>query len=102
VRRKTGARPATIDAFESLIEANRRLINMVSAHGPWNDPGPWILLVPLFWIALIGTVLYLLGRSGAFRRGASAEAVLAERYARGEISDDELRRARSVLRERRR
>jgi putative membrane protein len=73
---------------------------MLSAHGPWNDPGPWILIIPLFWIAVIGTVLYLLGRSGVFRRGAAAEAVLAERYARGEITEDELHRARSVLRQR--
>ena len=74
---------------------------MVLAHGPWNgDPGPWILLVPLFWVAVLGTLVYLAGRAGAFRRGASAEAVLAERYARGEITEDEFRAARTVLRER--
>jgi uncharacterized membrane protein len=34
-------------------------------------------------------------------RLASAEAALAERYARGDISEEEFRRAREAIRERR-
>ena len=40
-------------------------------------------------------------RRGGFgpRRGGSAEAVLAKRYARGQITEDDHRRSRAVLRE---
>jgi uncharacterized membrane protein len=43
--------------------------------------------------------LFRRGRWG-YRRGDSPEQVLGERYARGEITEDEYRSRRTVLRER--
>lgn len=59
----------------------------------------------LIWLVVLGTaatLLYLNARRGGWPGGrlASAEAALAERYARGEISEEEFRRARAALRDR--
>jgi putative membrane protein len=57
----------------------------------------------LLFLAFIGFLAYLLVRHLTESRGAqpgrgSAEDVLAERLARGEIDEDEYRRRRDVLR----
>jgi putative membrane protein len=76
---------------------------LVSAAGTWG-PGPWWPLFPILWFALFwGVLIFVAFR---FRRGfgggggASAETVLAERYARGEIGVDEYRERLTVLKER--
>jgi uncharacterized membrane protein len=67
-------------------------------HGHW-----WIALIWAAVLVTVATLAYL----GVRRRGwpggrlASAEAALAERYARGDISEEEFRRAREAIRERR-
>ena len=43
---------------------------------------------------------FLFRRGWYHRQGGSGEAVLGERYARGEITEEEYRRRRAVLRER--
>lgn len=62
------------------------------AHPGWHGDGWWFgPLIPLLWIALIGSTVWLItrrrrsGPSGAER----ARDVLAERYARGELTADE-------------
>jgi putative membrane protein len=70
-------------------------------YGPWHDGGPgwWIVFPILFWVAVLSAVGYLLVRRSPSRMArASAEQVLAERYARGEITEDELRQRRAGLR----
>ena len=78
--------------------------------GPWGPgwdggwSGPWWLLFPLFWILVIGTVIWLVART---RRHESSSAspverateILAARYARGEIDTDEYQRRLDVLRD---
>lgn len=69
-------------------------------HG--GGPGFWWPLIPLLWIGLIGTVIWFVARrSGTHRmgdaaasaagssQGPTARQILAERYARGEISTEE-------------
>jgi putative membrane protein len=67
----------------------------------WHDGGPgwWIVFPIAFWVLVLSTVGYLIYRRspGPVAR-ATAEQVLAERYARGEITEDELRQRRAVLR----
>jgi putative membrane protein len=74
-----------------------------SGHGPWDGSGPgwWLVFPILFWVVVLSVVGYLVYRRspGQSARGA-AERTLAERYARGEISEDELRERRAVLRRR--
>ncbi|MCM2390724.1 SHOCT domain-containing protein [Streptomyces albipurpureus] len=91
------------------------------AYGP--GPGPWILLMPLIWAAVIIGLLTVLRRTGVWRtagrhpgvggrgpwqsrggqprreaRGENSPiAVLGHRFARGEIDEDEYWRRLSVL-----
>lgn len=77
-------------------------MNALTLHAGWHGPGPWIGLA---WLVVVVTVVAFLvfraRRGGGFghRGHGSAEAVLAERYARGEPTEDEYRRSRAVLKE---
>ncbi len=74
----------------------------------WLDHGigPWgyvlmSLNMLVFWgLIVTGIVLLVryLGRSGSAAGPGSAERILAERYARGEIDEQEYRQRLSVLR----
>jgi putative membrane protein len=68
--------------------------------GGWGG-GPWIgVLWLLFWAALVIGAVYLFRRRPPQRDpGESAATALAERYARGEIDEDEYRKRLLVLRE---
>jgi putative membrane protein len=73
------------------------MATILLTHAGWGG-GPWFLIFPILWIALAVTAFVIWrGRSDG-RRTGSAEEVLAERYARGEISADEFRERRDVLR----
>ncbi|WP_315098982.1 SHOCT domain-containing protein [uncultured Cellulomonas sp.] len=79
------------------------LSHPVGYGGGWG-PGPWFLLVPLFWFGLVVLVIALVGRRRRAwagwegrRDAGSARAVLAERYARGEIDETEYRSRLEVL-----
>ena len=70
-------------------------------HGPWHDgdaPGWWPVFpigFGLFWLLVLGGGFYLLSKR---TKGGGAERVLAERYARGEIDEEEYRERLAVLR----
>jgi putative membrane protein len=74
---------------------------MASWAGGWGG-GPWVGIVwLLFWAALVIGALYLFRRRPLNRDpDESATAALAERYARGEIEEEEYRKRLRVLRER--
>jgi putative membrane protein len=82
-------------AAETLAEAGR-----------WAGPGAWWPIFPLLWLLLFGGIAFALFRGrrqwGAPHMRPTAEGVLAERYARGEISDEEYRERLSVLTQTRR
>jgi putative membrane protein len=74
----------------------------IAANGDWG-PGPWWPIFPLFWVLFWGVLIFAVfrfRRGGRWHQGHSAENVLAERYARGEISVEEYRERLSVLKER--
>ena len=62
----------------------------------------WWPVFPLFWVLVWGAVIFMLFRfrGGRGWQGHSAQGVLAERYARGEISVDEYRERLEVLKKR--
>jgi putative membrane protein len=72
---------------------------MLVSSSDWHDHGWFWLwpLVPLLWLLVFLVVLrffFWRGRSGPWAhryRGPDARAILAERYARGEITYDEYR-----------
>jgi putative membrane protein len=76
-------------------------------HGAWQA-GPWDLVWPLFWLlplVLFGLLVVLPWRRRehpGWNRGSAptretAIAILEERFARGEIDDEEYLRRRSTL-----
>ncbi|HZQ65188.1 MAG TPA: SHOCT domain-containing protein [Gaiellaceae bacterium] len=74
------------------------MIALLASSSDWHDHGWFWLwpLVPLFWLLVFFLLARLFFRGG--RRGPwggpprpDAQAILAERYARGEIGLDEYR-----------
>ncbi len=81
--------------------------------GGWGEGWGWggsvvmCVLLVLFWVAVITAVVlavrYLAGGGGPTHSGSPRpEDVLAGRFARGEIGEDEYRRGTTMLREHRR
>ncbi len=71
--------------------------------GRWAGDGDWVWwgpLIPLLWLAFFATIVWFItrrrwprGRTGVER----AKDILAERFARGELSIDEYRERRDQL-----
>ncbi|WP_345048302.1 SHOCT domain-containing protein [Arthrobacter methylotrophus] len=91
-----------------ITEHHPRRRGRPAAHRrrPWTRGGfvfwPFFLLIPLFWILVIGFFI-LFGRQMWRRKHdwaatQGAESVLRERYARGEIDETEYRQRLEVLR----
>jgi putative membrane protein len=65
----------------------------------WGAGGHWFRVFPLLWVALIvGAVVLFVRRGSIHRHTGFGEDVLAERYERGEITEEEYRQRASVLR----
>lgn len=80
------------------------MFSLIANH--WNDHHdhdwfPFFPVIPLFFVGVWVVVIVTLRRrwAGAWPR-RSGESVLAERYARGEIDENEFRQRRDVLRDR--
>jgi putative membrane protein len=71
-------------------------------YGPWTGgPGWWLIFPILFWTLVLSVGGYLIYRRTPRQQARSAaERTLAERYARGEISEEELRQRRNAIRTR--
>ncbi|MCD5347621.1 SHOCT domain-containing protein [Agromyces sp. S2-1-8] len=82
--------------------------------GPWAAGFGWVFfLIPIFWILVIGLIVFLVSRNRRrywaeaqasgygppWARGArTAEQTLAERFAQGDIDETEYRARLEVLR----
>ena len=70
--------------------------------GRWDGPGPWWPVFPILWLIVIAgivTTIVLVGRRNRGLAGRRAgEARLAERFASGEMTEQEYRERLAVLR----
>lgn len=78
------------------------LATEVLAEGANGGPGGWWPIFPILWFLFIGFLIFTVfrfrrGGPPQWARGQSGEGVLAERYARGEINEDEYRERLTVL-----
>ncbi|WP_240606129.1 SHOCT domain-containing protein [Planctomonas deserti] len=91
----------------TLLTTAAEAASPLTYYGPGPGPGGfgWLwLLVPLFWIAFFVLLVAFVGRR--LRRGGAAwqmhgpspEQTLGDRYARGEIDEQEYRSRLEVLR----
>jgi putative membrane protein len=70
---------------------------LASPDGRGDGRGPWFLVFPLFWLIIMLLAAVWPGRRGVpWRQPSIGRSVLAERYARGDISADEYRERLSV------
>ena len=74
----------------------------LATHEHWSGhAGAWWPIFPLFWILFFVFLIFVFKRRGYrhwHHARHSGESVLAERYARGEISEQEYRERLEVLR----
>jgi putative membrane protein len=72
-------------------------------HDDGDGPGAWWPIFPLTWLLIVGaivTTIVILRRRHWARHGIrSGEARLAERYANGEIDEQEYREKLAVLKD---
>jgi putative membrane protein len=87
------------DGKENVMDVTTALTGLVASqteHGWWP-------IWPLLWVAVIGTVVWLLLRrrraaDGPTDESGRAKEILAERFARGEITSEEYRERLDHLR----
>jgi putative membrane protein len=84
-------------ALGTIARVDEREVKEMLAHAAWW-PGFGLLWIVLFWGFAVFFFRRRRGWWGAPR--ASGEAVLGERYARGEITEDEYRERLRVLKDR--
>ena len=69
----------------------------------WDGPGAWWPIFPILWLLVVATIVAVCLRFGrrhrAYAGPRAGEAKLAERFAAGEITEQEYRERRSVLKE---
>jgi putative membrane protein len=69
----------------------------------WDGPGAWWPIFPFLWLLFVVAIFVTCGVFGRRRRSwagpRAGEAKLAERFATGEITEQEYRERRAVLRE---
>jgi putative membrane protein len=60
------------------------------AHSGWHHGGGWWFPFGLLWLVLLAATIWFVARNVRSRE-RSATDILAERYARGELSSEEYR-----------
>ncbi len=100
---KIGANEESVNTMLTSLTTGSALATVPAYMGHWGSGmGGWFIIFPIFWILLIGALIFLGRRSWHRNRHFSlhsgAEQVLRERYARGEIDETEYRARLEVLR----
>lgn len=73
-------------------------ITLFVADATWRHDGGWWFAFGFLWLVLLGVVIWLLVRRPSGPHRSTAVDILAERFARGEISSEEYRERLAELR----
>lgn len=99
----------TVGGALAAVVVGVGLTTTAFAEGPWDrhhrdgHPLAWSIVMGVLVAAAVGLIVYLVARRTSVPRSsapaptASAEAILAERLARGEISPDDYRTLLAAL-----
>jgi putative membrane protein len=91
-----------VSEWEVGMSSSVALIPLLASIGGEDHVGWWIVapFIWLLWVAVIATIVYVVvkRRSRRWNGHDGAKAILAERFARGEISGDEFRERLDALR----
>jgi len=89
-----------MSVFSTLVPDS---VQVLVANDHWDGPGAWWPIFPILWLLVIGgvitTFVVLRRRNQATAGPRAGEARLAERFAAGEITEQEYRERRAVLRD---
>jgi putative membrane protein len=72
-------------------------ITALIADSNWHHHGAWWFPFGLLWFAVLAAAVFLVVRKTGHRTPSATE-ILAERYARGELSNEEYRERLAELR----
>ncbi len=79
------------------------MTSILVASEHWDGPGAWWPIFPLVWLLVVGALIttFVLMRRRSIQTGGTraGESRLAERFAAGEIGEQEYRERRAVLKE---
>jgi putative membrane protein len=81
-------------AYRGGMNTIAAITPFVAGSGEWGNHGAWGLLWLAFWLVALGATAWLVVRLTRGRRRSGidqARDILAERYARGELTSDEYR-----------
>jgi putative membrane protein len=88
-------------AYRGYMNTITAISPLVAGSGDWGHHGAWGLLWLAFWLVALGATAFFVVRLTR-RRGRSgidhARDILAERFARGELTSDEYRERLEQLR----
>lgn len=73
--------------------------HLVAGYGAHVGGWPWFPFFPLAFLLVWVAIFLLVGRRWRHHPRRTGESVLAERYARGEIDEDEYCRRQQTLRQ---
>jgi putative membrane protein len=78
-------------------------ISQVLLADHWDGPGAWWPIFPILWLVVVAVIVTTCvtfdRRHRAYAGPRSGEAKLAERFAAGEITEQEYRERRAVLKD---
>lgn len=78
------------------------LAHPYGGHEHWGGPGPWWPIIPIVWLLIVVTFVAVMAHFGRRRwmshMTGAGQARLAERYAAGEIDEQEYERRLATLR----
>jgi putative membrane protein len=87
--------------YDVVVQSMVRREGGVQMMWGWDSGWGWFwmsLMMVAFWVAVAWVIVTLVRGGGSRRDSRDVQGILDERFARGEIDEDEYRRRRDLIR----